>query len=142
MADANDYIKHLSQHDIMVREKFIGQYIIDFDPVQACLRMGYGDAAAKQVSSSYMQDAYVLNRIEYEKDRLGVSTDAEMHRRRLVAGLYRIASDRKVSATAQVSAYGQIAKILGLEAPTKIDNTVHGVGPSEITFRVVDAQPA
>jgi hypothetical protein len=139
MADANEYTKSLTELDIKMRERFIAQYIIDFDPLQAALRMGYGSQAASAVGAQFMEDAYVLNRIEYEKDRLGISTEEELHRRRVVAGLYRIANDKKASHSAQVSAFSQLAKIIGLEAPVKVDNTVHGVGTGEVVFRVIDA---
>jgi len=129
----------LTAEDIRQREAFIFQYMTDFDAYQAVLRLNYGEKGAAHASQWFMTDAYVLNRIEEEKNKLGISTDEEMHRRRVVAGLYRIANNKKASASAQVAAWGQLSKILGMEAPTKSVTTVQGA-PTELTFRVVRAE--
>lgn len=129
----------LSAAEIHVREQFVAQFMREFDPFQAALRMGYGEQAAKGVSGQFMLDQYVLNRIEEEKDKLGVSTEEEVHRRRIIAGLYREANSKHNSGGARVSALTQLSKIIGIEAPLKVDNTVHG-DEGEFLFKIVDAR--
>lgn len=127
----------LNDNEVRVRELFITQYMREFDAVEAALRMGYGHELCKSVAAQFMQDAYVLNRIEQERDKLGISDENEEHKRRIVAGLYREANNKKNSGGARVSAWTQLSKILGLEAPVKTDLNLHS--DDELVFRIVDS---
>ena len=127
----------LTDNEKYPREQFVGHYMREFDPLHACLRMGYGEQTGKSVAAQFMEDPYVLARIDEEKDKLGICTEEEVHRRRIIAGLYRIASNKNASPSAQVGAFAQLSKIFGLEAPLRTDTTIHGA--EEMVFRIVDA---
>jgi hypothetical protein len=129
----------LADHEIRLREKFISQYVLDFDQYQAALRIGYQSTTALQMAQTFMQCGYVSARLEEERARLGICTEIEIHRHRIVSGLYRVANSKKVTASAQVSAFAQLSKILGLEAPAKtiVDQHVHS---DTLTFNVVDSR--
>lgn len=129
----------LTPADVRLRETFVIHFMEDFDGYQAALRMGYGDKGAGPAATQFMQDAYVLNRIEQEKSRLGICTEEDEHRRRIVGGLYRIANDRKAAASAQVAAWGQLIKILGME-PTIRTETTLTAAPSVFEFRLIHAE--
>ena len=114
----------LTKQEKAARKKFVDQYMIDFEPVSAAIRLGYQEAFAQQYAKQFMSEPYTLDLIAKKQEELGCSTEEEQHRRRVVAGLYRITGSRFASASAQVAAYSQIAKIVGLEAPVKTQQEV------------------
>lgn len=109
----------MTAQDIVQRENFVTQYMVDFDAYQAALRLNYGEKSAATASAWFMADAYVLNRIEQEQKKLGICTEEEIHRHRIVTGLYQIANNRSVPASAKVAAWAQLSKILGVEKIVK-----------------------
>lgn len=110
---------NLSKQEKELRDKFVKQYLEDYDPVAAVIRLGYQEAFAKNYASKFLTETYTLQRIAEAEAELGICKDEDRHRRRVVTGLYRITTSRFASASAQVAAYSQLAKIIGLEAPVK-----------------------
>lgn len=114
----------LSKAERALRDRFVGEYLVDYDALGAALRIGYSEAFARQYSQSFMLEPYVRARITQQEEKLGIATEEEKHRRKIVAGLYRIAGGAKSAASAQVAAYSQLAKITGIEAPVKTQQEV------------------
>jgi hypothetical protein len=54
-----DLSQKLSEKEIALREKFISEYMVDFDAFQACLRMGFMPSFAVEWSKRLFQDPYV-----------------------------------------------------------------------------------
>ena len=109
----------MTAQDILQRESFVTQYMVDFDAHQAALRLNYGEKSAAAAAAWFMADSYVLNRIEQEQKKLGISTEEDIHRHRIVTGLYRIANNGRTPASAKVAAWAQLSKILGVEKIVK-----------------------
>lgn len=55
----------LTEREIAVRDVFVGEYMKDFDPFRACVRMGFLHAFAIDQAKVFMQDGYVLRKVDY-----------------------------------------------------------------------------
>jgi phage terminase small subunit len=114
----------LSKTEKALRDRFVGEYLVDYDPFGAALRIGYSEVYAKQYARTFMLEPYVRSCITKQEEKLGLVTEEEKHRQKIVAGLYRIARSPTSPASAQVAAYTQLAKISGIEAPVKTQQEV------------------
>lgn len=112
-------VQELSAAEKLVRDRFVEEYLKDYDQLGAAIRLGYSEAFASQYATKFMAEPYVRNAITDREEELGLSTEEAQHRRRIVAGLYREANSRFNSGSARVAALGQLAKIVGIEAPVK-----------------------
>lgn len=132
----------LTENERAIRERFVKEYLVDYDSFGAALRTGYAEAYARSLSAQFMQEPYVRQLIAEGEANLGVMTEKEKHQAKVVAGLYRIAGSRTSSASAQVAAYGRIATLLGLDAPTKTvqEVTVKEGGPDLSHLSVMDLE--
>lgn len=111
----------LTRTEQALRRRFVEQYLIDFDEYQAVIRLGYQAAFARQYATMFMQEPYTLQLIAEEKKVLGITTDAEVHRKRVLAVLYGVATNQFAPAASKVGAASAIARITGIEAPVKTE---------------------
>ena len=63
--DPQRYEPALSEREQAVRDYFVNEYLKDFDPFRACVRMGFLAAFAIDQSKIFMQDGYVLRKIAH-----------------------------------------------------------------------------
>lgn len=54
-----DLTQRLNANEIVLRDNFVREYMIDFDPFNACLRMGFLATFAVDWSKRLMEDPYV-----------------------------------------------------------------------------------
>lgn len=114
----------LTKAERELRNRFVEQYLTDYDEVSACIRLGYQSQFAESYAKKFMLESYTLNRIAEREQEIGLTTDGERHRKRVVSGLYREANSRFNTGSARVAALTQIAKITGIEAPAKVEQKV------------------
>lgn len=126
--DEGELAEPLTAMERKLRQRFVTEYVVDFDELSAVIRMGYQAAFAAQYAKQFMGEAYVLRQIAKEQERLGLTKEEDVHRKRVVAGLYRVATSRYANPSAQVAAYAQIAKVTGIEAPVKTQAVAPKVG--------------
>ena len=119
----------LTKQERTLRQRFVEEYLVDYDAHGACLRLGYAAQFADQYSKQFMLEPYVRKRISEREAELGISTEEQQHRKRIVAGLYREAHSRFNSGSARVAALTQLAKIIGIEAPVKTEVNVKNSAP-------------
>jgi hypothetical protein len=55
----------LSEREQAVRDVFVSEYLKDFDAYRACIRMGFLAAFAVDQAKAFMQDGYILRKIDY-----------------------------------------------------------------------------
>lgn len=55
----------LSDREQAVRDYFVNEYMRDFDPYRACIRMGFLANFAIDMSKQFMADGYVLRKIAF-----------------------------------------------------------------------------
>lgn len=114
----------LTKQERDFRERFVEQYLVDYDAYSAAIRLGYQEAFARQYAKQFMAEPYTLNRIAEREAEMGILTEEDQHRKKIVAGLYREAYNRSNSGSARVAALAQLAKIIGIEAPAKTQQEV------------------
>lgn len=111
----------LTKQERTLRQRFVEEYLADYDPVAAAIRLGYQEAFAQQYAKQFLSEPYTLRLIKEKEAEFGILTEEDQHRRRIVAGLYREAYSRFNSGSARVAALTQLAKIIGIEAPVKTE---------------------
>jgi hypothetical protein len=84
----------LTKQEKATRDRFVEQYLIDYEPVSAVIRLGYQEAFAQQYAKQFMTESYTLKKIAEREQALGIDKEEERHRKRIVAGLYREAHSR------------------------------------------------
>lgn len=57
--------KPLTAQQTAVRDSFVSEYMKDFDAYRACIRMGFLAAFAIDQAKLFMEDGYVLRKIEF-----------------------------------------------------------------------------
>lgn len=111
----------LTKQERTLRQRFVEEYLADYDPVAAAIRLGYQEAFAQQYAKQFLREPYTLRLIKEKEAEFGILTEEDQHRRKIVAGLYREAYSRFNSGSARVAALTQLAKIIGIEAPVKTE---------------------
>jgi Terminase small subunit len=111
----------LSKREQQIRDRFVEEYIVDYNVFQAALRCGYQEAYATDYSQRFMREPYVQQQIIKRQEALGETGDEAQHKKRIIAGLYKNANDYGPGGTigGRVAAYNSLMKLLGLEAPVK-----------------------
>ena len=115
----------LTSTEKALRDRFVKEYMKDYDPLGAATRVGYSSSYAGQFAGQFMQEPYTRSAIAKAEEALGGGSDTVKHRKRVVAMLYREANARGpgTSHGARVAALGRISTMLGLDEPAKIEVT-------------------
>lgn len=111
----------LTKQERSLRQRFVEEYLADYDAVGAAIRLGYQEAFAQQYAKQFLTEPYTLKLIKEREAEFGILTEEDQHRKKIVAGLYREAYSRFNSGSARVAALTQLAKIIGIEAPVKTE---------------------
>lgn len=111
----------LTKQERSLRQRFVEEYLADYDAVGAAIRLGYQEAFAQQYAKQFLAEPYTLKLIKEREAEFGILTEEDQHRKKIVAGLYREAHSRFNSGAARVAALTQLAKIIGIEAPVKTE---------------------
>lgn len=109
----------LTKQEKALRQRFVAEYLADYDAFGAAIRLGYQEAFAQQYAKQFLTEPYTLKLIKEKEAEFGILTAEDQHRKKIVAGLYREAHSRFNSGSARVAALTQLAKIIGIEAPVK-----------------------
>jgi len=109
----------LTKQEKALRQRFVAEYLADYDSVGAAIRLGYQEAFAQQYAKQFLAEPYTLKLIKEREAEFGILTEEDQHRKKIVAGLYREAHSRVNSGSARVAALTQLAKVIGIEAPVK-----------------------
>lgn len=111
----------LTKQERSLRQRFVEEYLADYDAFAAAIRIGYQEAFAQQYAKQFLTEPYTLKLIKEKEAEFGILTEEDQHRKKIVAGLYREAHSRFNSGAARVAALTQLAKIIGIEAPVKTE---------------------
>lgn len=111
----------LTKQEKALRQRFVAEYLEDYDAIGAAIRLGYQEAFAQQYAKQFLTEPYTLKLIKEKEAEFGILTEEDQHRKKIVAGLYREAHSRFNSGAARVAALTQLAKIIGIEAPVKTE---------------------
>lgn len=122
----------LTANEQELRRRFVHEYMKDFSPYDAAVRLGYAGSFAEQYARQFLSETFTLQLIDEQKQRLGLCDEQAEHKRRIVAGLYKEASCPFNSGAARVGAYSQLSRIFGIEAPAKTQEVLPSLGASDL----------
>ena len=107
----------LSEKEKILRNEFVRNYLIDFDPVLACMRVGFAKAFAENYAIRFMAEPYVQQRITDLTLQAPDDTDAQEEAdKQLTLTVLREAAQRGPYSS-RVAAAAKLATILGMDKP-------------------------
>jgi hypothetical protein len=111
----------LTKMEKVTRNRFVDEYLIDRDATKAAARIGYSPTFAGQYGAMFMQETYTLKRIADKELNVVEKDDAESHRQKIIAALYREANHTGEGSShgARVAALAKLSLVFGLDAPVK-----------------------
>ena len=122
----------LSDREKQLRDRFVSEYLIDFDQVAACLRVGFMASMAAEWSQKLMDEPYVRQKITAHMNAVAddPKLEAETTKRHIRAELLKQAHYRGPGAShsARVTALSKLAAFYGMDAPvtTKLEHLHRG----------------
>ena len=122
--DDEEFQCELTDAEKALRKKFAAIYLDCHDQLTACLRLGYSPSFAQEYARRFMSEAYTLDLIR--KGRAKVKKrleDKDFVKSEALYGLYTEAHAAAQSKD-RISAWSNLGKIAGIEAPIKVDQTV------------------
>lgn len=118
----SEWAETLTERERELRSRFVDEYLVDYIPIAAAIRIGYQESFAEQYARQFLREPYTLQLIAEREQELGVEEEEDRHRKKVIAGLYREAHAMRNTGSARVAALTAIARIVGLEAPVKTKN--------------------
>jgi len=113
----------LTERERELRNLFVNEYLVDYNPVLAAQRCGFQVSFAKDYAIKFMNESYVQKRIEQVKHTpVNPIAQDDYDKSRVRAILMKEALDITSTGSARVSAAAKLAVILGMDAPTKTIN--------------------
>lgn len=115
--------QELSEEQKKLRDRFVVQYLVDFDAIAAAMRVGYPKNYAKDYAQKFMDESYVRNAIA--KGMVAVAEDEKnedtITKRDVRAMLLKEAKNYGPgsSHSARVAALGKLTQVYGMEAAVK-----------------------
>lgn len=119
----------LTAQEKELRDLFVREFLTDFDEVAACIRCGFLDSYAKQYAIQFMGETYVRRRIvELSRDIGNVDNKEKTAETKqvIITSLFREANYRGSGAShgARIAALSKLASLHGMDAPTKLEQTI------------------
>lgn len=121
--------QYLSPAEKDLRDRYVVQYLKDYDSHKACIRLGYASAFAKEYAVRFLNEPYVLNKIaEMESSPAITEANEEEEKKKIVAGLWREANNMGYgsSQSARVAALAKLSAFYGMDAPTRSKSELTG----------------
>lgn len=118
----------LSQSEKDLRDRFVEEYMLDFDQKAAVIRCGIMESFAKEYAGRFMNEPYVRRKIaELQKAAADdPKTEEEQTKRRIRAALLKEAHYRGPGSShaARVGALAKLGAMYGMDAPIKTQKEV------------------
>ena len=115
------YAPVLSLSEMALRDRFVVEYLVDYDGLKAAIRIGYSYSFAKQFSTQFLNEPYVLNKIKQGEVSPEIEFDEGDQRKKIVVALWREANNLGAgsSQSARVAALSKLSAFYGMDAPVK-----------------------
>ena len=109
----------LTQAEMELRDRFVVEYLTDYDQYKAAIRIGYAPAYAKDFGQRFMNEPYVLGKIRDAEGGASTDLDIEVQKKMIVAALWREAKNMGPgsSQAARVAALAKLSAFYGMDAP-------------------------
>lgn len=106
----------LTERERALRDYFVSQYLLDYDPVAAAQRCGFMKSFAVEYAKRFMAEAYVQTRIkDVELDSTDSKAEARSDKLRVMASLRRVAYSDATPPAARVAALAKLGEYVGIE---------------------------
>ena len=116
----------LTQREMMLRDLFVDEYLIDYDAEDAALRVGFDRAFAFEFAREFLCEGYTQRKI-IEGEQKELQPDAtDKLKNRVIKMIIKEANNKYNKSTNRVAAIAQLVKVLRLEPPTQIEGTIKG----------------
>lgn len=121
-----DYTVQLGSAARALRDRFVTEYLTDYDQYAAALRVGYRADIATEYGKKLMTCPYVLQQIRLRQ--MTAEDNPEDMKKVIMAGLVREANYRGAGASqsARVAALSKLASIHGMDAPIRSKTELTG----------------
>jgi phage terminase small subunit len=123
------------------QQRFVEEYVIDFNATRAAINAGYSDKTARSISCELLTKPDIRSAVKQLLEEL--SADAYVSREVILNGLLKEAMGRgeKCTATSRVSAWQHLAKLSGLYADsrpqTNVDDIIRDITARNAASRAV-----
>ena len=126
----------LSEQERKFRDEFVREFLVDYNPFEAALRLGFSKEYAIEYAAKFMNEPYVQKRIKDMELEGGIEDDFDRNKKKVMAALFREASYKGPgsSHSARVSALSKLSTIFGMEAPVKTKTELTVTSP--VTFYI------
>lgn len=109
-------------------DRFVAEYLTDFDWLEATMRLGYPESMAKGHALDFKNNPYVLRRINEAQRAQPHNEEAifEQTKRQVINALLKESQFNGPGSShgARVGALSKLSSILAMDAPTKTESTV------------------
>lgn len=115
----SQYAPQLTKSEMELRDRFVAEYLTDYDAYKAAIRIGYAPAYAKEFCQRFMQEPYVLGKIRAAEGGATDDLDVDVQKKMIVAALWREAKNMGPgsSQAARVAALAKLSAFYGMDAP-------------------------
>lgn len=133
-AYAGQTASELTEQEKALRNLFVDEYLIDYNPKKAAIRCGFVEQHAAHYAAQFMEEPYVLKRISEMQSTPVAEEDEEnrlrLMRRRIEEGFIQQANYNGPGAShgARVAALSKLANFYGMEQATKVEQEVNHRG--------------
>lgn len=118
--------EELTDLDRQIRDQFAQEYLVDYDALAACVRIGFAKMFAENYAKKFMSETYVRNRIAQLQahEALNPKQEANEDKRRIRSMLFKEANYHGPGSShgARVSALAKLASIYSMDGPIKTEN--------------------
>ncbi|MCP5006381.1 MAG: hypothetical protein GY941_20950 [Planctomycetes bacterium] len=101
-----------------VRDAFIAEFMRDYDPVDACIRIGFLPTLANEFAAQFMSEGYVLRAVLRAQAAPINEDQKEVMRAQVVHALWKEANSAG-RASERIASLGHLSKILSLDPSTQ-----------------------
>lgn len=118
----------LTKSEMELRDRFVTEYLTDYDAYKAAIRIGYAPAYAKDFCQRFMQEPYVLGKIRDAEGGAVDDLNVETQKKMIVAALWREAKNMGAgsSQAARVAALAKLSAFYGMDAPKQTKTELTG----------------
>lgn len=114
----------MSDRERALRDTFVREYFVDYNPIAACLRCGFMRSFAEEYATKFMGEPYVRQQLAILEQtavlpNTGNKDADDFNKQRIVTGLFREAHNMMSNASARVSALKELAEIYKLKDDKK-----------------------
>ena len=116
-----------SQELTIKQQRFVENFVMDFDATKAAKRAGYSEKTAGVIGCENLQKPNIKAAVKKLLDEL--SAETFINREMILTGLLKEAMDRgdRSSQASRVSAWDKLAKVSGLYIETQVTTTVDDI---------------